>query len=59
MNIDKPKAFILSLDTPEGWFKNYVQFILAFNPVTEDHWLKRIFWDNTNDDDVVEANTNL
>ena len=36
-----------------GYHKNYVQFILAFNPVTEDHWLKRIFWDNTDDNAVM------
>ena len=34
MKIDKPKAFILSLDTPEGWFKNLLS---RMDQVTTNH----------------------
>ena len=35
---------------------NYVQYILSFNPVSEDHWLKRRFIE-TNNQDVTFVHT--
>jgi hypothetical protein len=29
-----------------GEKKNYIQFILCFNPIDEEHWLKKRFFDN-------------
>lgn len=33
-----------------GYTQNYKQIILAYNPITERHWLKRRFWDKINAD---------
>lgn len=32
---------------------NYVQFIISFNPIDEDHWLKKRFFDSKNDDVTI------
>ena len=39
-----------------GQHKNYVQFMLTFNPISETHWLKAEFWDK-DDDDVLKLVT--
>lgn len=32
---------------------NYIQFIISFNPIDEDHWLKKRFFDTPQDDTTV------
>lgn len=32
---------------------NYVQFIISFNPIDEDHWLKKRFFDTENNDVTI------
>lgn len=36
-----------------GQHKNYIQYILSFNPVDEDHWLKKRFFDRPDDNVTV------
>lgn len=36
-----------------GEKKNYVQFIISFNPVDEDHWLKKRFFDTKQADTTI------
>lgn len=36
-----------------GEKKNYVQFIISFNPVDEDHWLKKRFFDTKQSDTTI------
>ena len=38
---------------------NYKQFILTFNPINEDHWLKKRFFDRADDDVFVLKTTFL
>lgn len=33
-----------------GELQNYVQFILSFNPIDEDHWIKKRFFDTKQND---------
>ena len=40
-----------------GRHKNYVQFILAFNPISEESWLNKVFWDNTEEDVMTLVTT--
>lgn len=32
---------------------NYIQFIISFNPIDEDHWLKKRFFDTLQDDTTI------
>lgn len=41
-------------DLPEGYFK---RFTITFNPWNEHHWLKKRFFDNPDDDDVLALTT--
>lgn len=40
-----------------GEKKNYVQFILSFNPISEDHWLKKKFFDKRPDNCTIHETT--
>jgi len=40
-----------------GKKKNYVQYLLSFNPIDEQHWLKRRFIDNKDDDATILVTT--
>lgn len=42
-----------------GEKQNYVQFILSFNPIDENHWLKKRFIDNSDPDATVLITTHL
>jgi phage terminase large subunit len=42
-----------------GEKKNYVQYILSFNPIDENHWLKRRFIDKKDPDATVLVTTHL
>ena len=36
-----------------GEKQNYIQYIISFNPVDEDHWLKKRFFDNKQPDTTI------
>lgn len=40
-----------------GFKQNYVQYILSFNPIDENHWLKKRFIDNKDPDATVLVTT--
>jgi hypothetical protein len=40
-----------------GEKKNYVQYIISFNPVDENHWLKKRFFDNRDTDNVTTCHS--
>lgn len=40
-----------------GKKKNYVQYILTFNPISEDHWLKKRYFDNKHPDCTIHETT--
>ncbi len=42
-----------------GEKKNYIQFILTFNPISEDHFLKKKYFDKTPDNCTILETTHL